>query len=90
MCGTYRTTRYDLTLTVEDGRAFLIRHSRTARATSLFGRPGDRVEVVRLGDSAVITARPAFDGHRVLSLIGSDQHGRARFLHNGAAAYRVA
>jgi CubicO group peptidase (beta-lactamase class C family) len=90
MCGTYRTTLYDLALTVEDGgRAFLVRRPRNERAKSFLGKPEDRVEVVRLDDSAVITARPTSDGHQVLSLIGSDEHGRARFLHNGAAAYRV-
>jgi hypothetical protein len=89
MCGTYRSTLYDLTLTVENDRAFLIRHPRNELAKSFLGKPEDRVEVVRLNDSAIITAEPKFDGHQVLSLIGSDEHGRARFLHNGAAAYRV-
>ncbi|MET8763219.1 hypothetical protein [Lentzea sp. NPDC004782] len=27
---------------------------------------------------------------QVMSLIGSDAHGRANYLHNGAAAYRIA
>lgn len=90
MCGTYRSTLYDLTLTVEDDRAFLCRRPRNELAKSFLGKPEDRVEVVRLNDSAIITAKPTFDGHQVLSLIGSDEHGRARFLHNGATAYRVA
>jgi len=89
MCGTYRSTLYDLTLTVEDDRAYLIRHPRNELAKSFPGKPEDRVEVVRLNDSAIITAKPKLDGHQVLSLIGSDEHGRARILHNGAAAYRV-
>ncbi|MEY9940702.1 serine hydrolase domain-containing protein [Streptacidiphilus sp. MAP5-3] len=89
MCGTYRSTLYDITLTVEDDRAFLIRHPRNELAKSFLGKHEDRVEVVRLNDSAIITAEPTFDGHQVLSLIGSDEHGRARFLHNGAAAHRV-
>ncbi|SEK77010.1 serine hydrolase domain-containing protein [Streptacidiphilus jiangxiensis] len=89
MCGTYRSTLYDLTLTVKDGRAFLIRRPRNERARAFLGKPEERVEVVRLNDSAVITAEPGVDGHQVLSLIGSDEHGRARFLHNGAAARRI-
>ncbi|RSM56877.1 serine hydrolase [Actinoplanes sp. ATCC 53533] len=89
MCGTYRSTLYDITLTSEHGRAFLTYHPRNELAESLLGGPEDRVEVVRLTDSAVITAKPKPDGHEVLSLIGSDGHGRARFLHNGAAAYRI-
>jgi hypothetical protein len=89
ICGTYRSTLYDLTLTVEDDRAFLIRRPRNELAKSFLGKPEDRVEVVRLSNSAIITAKPTFDGHQVLSLIGCDEHGRARFLHNGAAAYRV-
>jgi CubicO group peptidase (beta-lactamase class C family) len=90
MCGTYRTTLYDITLTIEDDRAFLIRRPRNELAASFLGKPEDRVEVVGLGDSTIITAEPKFDGHQVLSLIGSDEHGRARFLHNGAAASRIA
>ncbi|MEO6090450.1 MAG: serine hydrolase domain-containing protein [Umezawaea sp.] len=90
MCGTYRTTLYDTTLAVENDRAFLIRCPRNELAESFIGKSGDRVEVVRLGDSAIITAEPKFDGHQVLSLVGSDEQGRARFLHNGAAAYRIA
>ncbi|WP_255409888.1 MULTISPECIES: serine hydrolase [Actinomycetes] len=82
MCGTYRTTLHDIALTVENNRAFLTYHPRGETA-------GKRVEVVRLNDRAIITVEPTFTGHQVLSLIGSDGHGRARFLHNGAAAYRV-
>lgn len=26
----------------------------------------------------------------VMPLIGSDEHGRAKYLHNGAATYRIA
>lgn len=81
VCGTYRTTRYDFTLTAKRGRAFLTRRGP--------GRPAERVEVVRFGDSAIITVEPGLDGHQVLSFVGSDEHGRARFLHNGAAAWRV-
>jgi CubicO group peptidase (beta-lactamase class C family) len=89
-CGTYRTTLYDITLTVENDRAFLIRSPRTDLAKSLLGGPEDRVEVVRFNDTAIITVTPKFDGHHVLSLIGADGHDRAHFLHNGAAAYRIA
>jgi CubicO group peptidase (beta-lactamase class C family) len=89
MCGTYRSTLYDITLTSEHDRAFLTYHARNELAESLLSSHESRVEVVRLTDSAVITAKPKPDGHEVLSLIGSDEHGRARFLHNGAAAYRI-
>ncbi|MEV7043915.1 serine hydrolase domain-containing protein [Amycolatopsis sp. NPDC051061] len=89
MCGTYRTTLYDYTLTVESDRAFLIRRPRNEPAKSLPRRPEERIEVVGLNESSIITAKPKFDGHQVLSLIGSDEHGRAHFLHNGAAAYRI-
>ena len=84
MCGTYRTTPHDITLTTENGRAFLTYLPRTDLA-----KPRDRAEVVRLGDSTIITVEPDHGGHQVLSLVGSDEHGRARFLHNGAAAHRV-
>ncbi|WNV85583.1 serine hydrolase domain-containing protein [Umezawaea sp. Da 62-37] len=89
VCGTYRTTLYDVTLSTEHDRAFLTRRPRTAFAESSLGKPEDRVEVVRLHDTAVIATEPKTSGHQVWSLIGSDEHGRARFLHNGAAAYRV-
>ncbi|MET7993972.1 serine hydrolase domain-containing protein [Amycolatopsis sp. NPDC005232] len=90
MCGTYRTTLYDIALTAENDRAFLTYHPRSELAESLLGKRENRVEVVRLGDSTIITLEPKFDGHQVLSLVGSDEHGRARFLHNGAAAARIA
>lgn len=89
MCGTYRTTLYDITLAVENDRAFLSYRPRNQTAESLLGKSRKRVEVVRLSDSAIITTAPNLDGHQVLSLIGTDGDGRARFLHNGAAAYRV-
>jgi len=89
MCGTYRTSRYDITLSVEDNRAFLTHHPRDELADTFRGKPEDRVEVVRLNDSAIITAEPKPGGHQVRSLIGTDEHGRARFLHNGAAAHRI-
>ena len=89
MCGTYRSTLFDITLTGENDRAFLTYRPRNERAESILRRSEDRVEVVRLNDSSVITAESKSDGHEVLSLVGSDGHGRARFLHNGAAAYRV-
>ncbi|MBN6054830.1 beta-lactamase family protein [Nonomuraea sp. RK-328] len=90
MCGTYRSTLYDITLTSEHDRAFLIYRPRNDIAESFLGGSENRVEVVRLNDSSVITAEPKSSGHQVLSLVGSDGHGRARFLHNGAAAYRIA
>ncbi|MEV4581914.1 serine hydrolase domain-containing protein [Nonomuraea jabiensis] len=90
MCGTYRSTLYDITLTSEHDRAFLTYRPRNEIAESFLGGSENRVEVVRLNDSSVITAEPKSDGHQVLSLVGSDGHGRARFLHNGAAAYRIA
>lgn len=90
MCGTYRSTLYDITLTSENGRAFLTYRPRNAIAESFLGGSEDRVEVVRHGADSVITAEPKSNGHQVLSLIGSDEQGRARFLHNGAAAYRIA
>ncbi|OXM45220.1 serine hydrolase domain-containing protein [Amycolatopsis alba] len=89
-CGTYRTSLYDHTLTVENDRAFLIRRPRSELAKSFLGKPEDRIEVVRLHDSSIITAEPKSDGHQVLSLVGRDEHGRAHFLHNGAAARRIA
>ncbi|MCP2323255.1 CubicO group peptidase (beta-lactamase class C family) [Hamadaea flava] len=89
MCGTYRSTLYDRTLIVEGDRAFLIRRPRSELAKSFLGKSEERVEVVRLNDNAIITATPGLDGHQVLSLVGTDEDGRARFLHDGAAAYRV-
>lgn len=79
--GTYRTTRYDRVLTVENGRGFLTRHTAAG--------PANRIEVVRLDDTAVIAVEPTVDGHEVLSFVGADEDGRAQFLHNGVAAYRV-
>jgi CubicO group peptidase (beta-lactamase class C family) len=90
VCGTYRSTLYDITLTSEHDRAFLDYHPRNATAESFLRALEDRIEVVRLNDTSVITAEPKPDGHRVFSLVGSDEHGRARFLHDGAAAYRIA
>ncbi|MBB5957254.1 hypothetical protein FHS29_003847 [Saccharothrix tamanrassetensis] len=90
MCGTYRSTLYDITLTREHDRAFLTYHPRNDIAKSSLRRFEDRVEVVRLNDDSIITAEPKADGHQVFSLVGSDEHGRARFLHNGGAAHRIA
>jgi len=81
MCGTYRTTRYDRVFTVENGRGFLTRHPVTG--------PSSRVEVVRLSDDAIIACEATVDGYEVLSFIGADEDGRAKFLHGGVAAYRV-
>ncbi|WP_326569375.1 serine hydrolase domain-containing protein [Amycolatopsis rhabdoformis] len=83
LCGTYRTTLHDFTLTVENGRAYLTRRSRADAAKT------ERAEVVGLGDSAVITAEPKLGGHQVFSFVGSDEQGRARYLHNGSAARRT-
>ncbi|WP_370949684.1 serine hydrolase domain-containing protein [Amycolatopsis sp. cg5] len=82
MCGTYRTTRHDITLTSEGDRSFLTYRPRG-------GGSEDRFEVVRFGDDSVITTEPTADGHQVVSLVGADRHGRARFLHYGAAAARI-
>ncbi|GAA1694281.1 serine hydrolase domain-containing protein [Nonomuraea maheshkhaliensis] len=89
MCGTYRSTLYDFTLTCEQDRALLVYRPRNGIAESLLGGPEKRVEVVRLNDSSIIATEPRPAGHQVFSLVGSDGHGRARFLHNGAAAYRI-
>ncbi|WP_431904414.1 hypothetical protein [Nonomuraea sp. bgisy101] len=78
MCGTYRSILYDITLTSEHDRAFLIYRPRSEIAESFLGGSANRVEVVRLNDSSVITAEPKSSGYQVLSLVGSG-HGRARF-----------
>lgn len=83
MCGTYRNQFYDITLENENDRAVLIYRPRTE-----LGR-AKRVEVVRHGLSSVIGVEPTTDGHQVFSLVDEDEKGRARFLHNGSAAYRV-
>ena len=77
MRGTYRNPLYDITL---DGTSLTYR----ARTELFPGKPS--VEVVRLGERTIITT----GSHEVMSLIGSDEHGRAKYLHNGAAAYRIA
>ncbi len=89
MCGTYRSTLYDVTLSSEHDRSFLTYRARDGLAESMLGGAVKRVEVVRLDDSSVITAEPGNGDHEVFSLVGSDGHGRARYLHNGAAAYRI-
>jgi len=80
MCGTYRNPMYDITL----DRTCLTYRPRTELAESFLS--ARRVDVVRLGDRSIIT----IGSHDVMSLIGSDAHGRANYLHNGAAAYRIA
>ena len=57
-CGNYRNTLYDIALTVENERAFLIYRPRNELAASFLGKPEKRVEVVRLSDNAIITAEP--------------------------------
>ncbi|MDX8056328.1 serine hydrolase domain-containing protein [Lentzea sp. BCCO 10_0798] len=83
MYGTYRNQLYDITLTTEDDRTVLVYRPRTE-----LGR-AKRVEVVRHSDSSVIAVSPTSDGYQVFSLVGEDESGRARFLHNGSAAYRI-
>ncbi|MFD9698632.1 serine hydrolase [Lentzea sp. NPDC059081] len=78
MCGTYRTNFQDTTLAVEGGRAFLTHRPHNGSAER-------RVEVTRLGDDTIITTEPPY---QVLSLIRSGN--TAKFLHNGAAAGRIA
>ncbi|GAB2864188.1 serine hydrolase domain-containing protein [Lentzea nigeriaca] len=82
MHGTYRNPLYDITL---DGTRLTYR-PRSDLAASFLAARRDPVEVVRLGDNTIITT----GGHEVMSLIGSDGGGRANFLHNGGAAYRIA
>nr|AKQ20685.1 beta-lactamase [uncultured bacterium] len=89
MCGTYRTTLYDTTLTVEDGR--VLDPPPAHRARRVVPRQAGKAHRGR-------PPRRQHDHHRRTgvrrppgpSLVGSDEHGRARFLHNGAAAYRIA
>ncbi|MEV6240418.1 serine hydrolase domain-containing protein [Lentzea sp. NPDC051838] len=78
MHGTYRNPLFDITLDAEH----LTYRPRTGFAESL-RKP--RAEVVRHSERTIITS-----SNEVMSLIGSDEHGRAKYLHNGAAAYRIA
>jgi CubicO group peptidase (beta-lactamase class C family) len=80
MCGTYRNPLYDITL----NRTSLTYEPRNELAASFRGNTP--VEVVKLKHDTIITTGT----HEVMSLIGSDEHGRAKYLHNGAAAYRIA
>jgi hypothetical protein len=80
MCGTYRNPLYDITLTSTS----LTYRPRNDLAASFRGTTP--VEVVRLNDDSIITTGT----HEVMSLIGSDEAGRAKYLHNGGAAYRIA
>lgn len=89
MCGTYRGSQVDFVLSTEGDRAFLTFVPRTALGAQFAGERA-RDEVVRFGDTSIITAEPELGSHHVYSLVGRDEHGRARFLHNSNAAYRIA
>ncbi|WP_208720196.1 serine hydrolase domain-containing protein [Amycolatopsis circi] len=65
MCGTYRATSHDITLAVENDRAFLTYRPRNGTTQAPPGKPANRVEVVRLNDSALITAEPKLNSHQV-------------------------
>ncbi|GLY53957.1 hypothetical protein Lesp01_76130 [Lentzea sp. NBRC 102530] len=78
MCGTYRDQLHDITLTTENGHGVLIYRPRTEMGV------GRRVPVVRYGDNSIIATTPTADGYQVYSLLGD-----GRYLHNGAAAWRV-
>jgi CubicO group peptidase (beta-lactamase class C family) len=83
MTGTYRGTTVDYTITKENDRAFLSYTSRDG--TELH----DRAEIVRLDDTSIITLEPDFGTHYVLTFVGRDDEGRAKFLHNTNALPRT-
>ncbi|MFI6095605.1 serine hydrolase domain-containing protein [Lentzea sp. NPDC051213] len=89
MCGIYRGTHIDYTLSAEGGRGFLSYVPRTPLGAIFVGDHTHRDEVVRLDDTSVITAEPDFGSHHVYSFVGRDETGRARFLHNSNAHYRI-
>ena len=64
---------------------FLTSVPRNALGEAVVDQPEDRVEVVRLDDTAIITAEAELGVHHVYSMIGSDEQGRATFLHNSNA-----
>ena len=83
MTGTYRGTTVDYTVTKEHDRAFISYTSRDG--TELH----DRAEIVRFDDTSIITLEPDFGTHYVLTFVGRDDEGLAKFLHNTNALPRT-
>ncbi|MEU0879469.1 serine hydrolase domain-containing protein [Lentzea sp. NPDC005914] len=81
MHGTYRGTKGNYTISEEDGSAFLTYTSRDIH---------DRAEIVRFDEASIITKEPDFGTHYVLTFVGRDETGRAKFLHNSNALPRIA
>lgn len=89
MCGTYRGSKVDYVLSTEGSRAFLTYIPRDALGASFLGGH-NRDEVVRLDDTSIITLEPDFGTHYAYTFVGRDEDGRAKFLHNSNACYRIA
>ncbi|HUQ59179.1 serine hydrolase domain-containing protein [Lentzea sp.] len=89
MCGTYRGTRVDYVLSTEGDRAFLTYVPRNALGAQFLGGHS-RDEVVRFDDTSIITREPELGTHHVYTFVDRDPEGRAKFLHNSNACYRIA
>ncbi|MET8471909.1 serine hydrolase domain-containing protein [Streptomyces sp. NPDC006422] len=88
--GTYRSTLLDFDLAVrDDGTTWLTTTPRTAEARVLLGEDSIEQRLVGLGPDRLISVERRAGRHEVFVLVGEDDAGRARYLHNSRAAARV-
>ncbi|MFI5663773.1 serine hydrolase domain-containing protein [Streptomyces sp. NPDC051684] len=87
--GTYRSTLLDFEVTVHaDGTAWLTTTPRTDEARVLLGEESVTQQLTGLGPDRLITTEKRAGRHEVFVLVGADEDGRARYLHNSRAAAR--
>jgi CubicO group peptidase (beta-lactamase class C family) len=86
--GRYETRllRYDVT---DDGGRLWLSVTPLGVAVQA-GMLAERYEIVRLNGEAFVSAEPVGGQHATVAFVGTDAGGRARFLHHGRAAPRVA
>ncbi|MFZ3566300.1 serine hydrolase domain-containing protein [Streptomyces sp. BH097] len=88
--GTYRSTLLDFEVTVHsDGTPWLTTTPRTDEARVLLGEDSITQQLAGLGPDRLITVEKRAGRHEVFVLVGEDEHGRARYLHNSRAAARL-
>lgn len=72
-----------------DGPGLLLRSTTLGELSELQERPPEEHRVVPLGPDTFIALEPAQRVHPTWTFVGSDEQGRARYVHTGRAVPRV-